>query len=97
LWGALAYSAKDKGFGFSIKMDDVNQAKKQAMDNCNKKGSACKLWAYFENECGAIAADGNTVAWGTGSLRGTAEKMAIQECQKAGGRNCKVEVWACSK
>jgi hypothetical protein len=96
-WGAIAYSAKDKGFGWSNNWNDVNDAKKQAMDRCSKRGTACKLWAWFENECGAVAADGNIVTWGTASLEAGAKQRALLECKKAGGKNCAIEAWACSK
>jgi hypothetical protein len=53
--------------------------------------------AWFENECGAVAADGNIVTWGTASLRANAERRALLECQKAGGKKCAIEAWVCSK
>jgi hypothetical protein len=96
-WGAIAYSAPDKQFGYAFEYNNVNDAKKQAMDRCTKTGRACKIWVYYENECGAIAADGNTVTWGTAFLRQNAEQRAMQECKKAGGRNCAIQAWSCSK
>jgi hypothetical protein len=97
-WGAIAYSAKDKRGGSSDGWNDVSDAKKTAMDRCLKDGgTACKLWIWYENECGAIAADGNIVTWGTAYLRERAEQTAVLECKKAGGKNCSVERWACSK
>jgi hypothetical protein len=96
-WGALAYSPKDKGSGWSVDWNDVNQAKQDAMKKCAKEGAACKVWAYFENECGAVAADGAIVTWGTAYLKENAQRLALQECGKSGGKSCKIEVWACSK
>jgi uncharacterized protein DUF4189 len=97
-WGAIAYSQPDAKFGFSFEWNRVEDAKKTAMDNCSKRGgSACKLWVWFENECGAIAADGKIVTWGTAYLRENAERRAIEECHKAGGRNCSIPTWVCSK
>jgi hypothetical protein len=96
-WGAIAYSAKDKGAGWSYGWNDSSGAKKQALDRCSKRGTACKLMAWFENECGAVAADGNIVTWGTASLRANAERRALLECQKAGGKKCAIEAWVCSK
>jgi hypothetical protein len=96
-WGAIAYSAKDKGYGYSMDWNDVNDAKKEAMRRCAVQGTACKLWVYFENECGAVAADGNTVTWGTAYLKEDAQRKALAECRKAGGRNCAIQAWACSK
>jgi hypothetical protein len=97
-WGAIAYSVPDQQSGWSYEYSDVNAAKKQAMNRCiAAKGRACQVWAYFENECGALAADGKTVTWGTASLRPDAEKRALLECRKAGGRSCAIQAWVCSK
>jgi hypothetical protein len=96
-WGAIAYSAKDKQFGWSYDFSDLRDAKKTAMDKCSKTGSACKLWVWYENECGAIAADGDIVTWGTAGVRESAQQRAMLECKKAGGKNCAIQVWSCSK
>jgi len=96
-WGAIAYSAKDKGFGWSTGWNDVSDAKKEALRRCAVQGTACKLWAWFENECGAVAADGNIVTWGTAYLKENAQRRALDECRKAGGKNCAIAAWACSK
>ncbi|HEY3738373.1 MAG TPA: DUF4189 domain-containing protein [Bryobacteraceae bacterium] len=97
LWGAIAYSKPDGEFGWTIKWNTEAEAKKDAMARCVKTGKACEMWATFENSCGAVAADGNIVTWGTANVQSSAEQRAVAECQKAGGRNCKVAVWACSK
>jgi hypothetical protein len=97
-WGAIAYSAKDKAFGWSADHNDQSDAKKEALSRCSAAhGAACKLWAYFENECGAVAADGNVVTWGTAYVKEQAQQRALLECKKGGGKNCAIEVWACSK
>ncbi len=97
-WGAIAYSTTDHQSGYAFEYNDLNDAKKNAMAHCvAANGKACKVWAYFENECGAIAADGNLTSWGTGPDRKTAERFALQGCSGQGGRSCKVEVWTCSK
>ena len=96
-WGAIAYSTKDKGAGWSYGFSDLSDAKKEAMQRCSLQGKACKLWAWFENECGAVAADGDTVTWGTAYLKESAQQRALFECRKAGGKNCAIEAWVCSK
>jgi hypothetical protein len=96
-WGAIAYSTKDKGAGWAYGFNDLSAAKAEAMQRCSKQGSACKLWAYFENECGALAADGSIVTWGTANQRQDAQQRALLECRKAGGKNCAIEAWVCSK
>lgn len=96
-WGAIAYSTPDEGAGWSFGFNDVDAAKKEALRRCALQGKACQLWAYFENECGAVAADGKIVTWGTAYLKENAQQRALLECRKAGGKNCTIEAWACSK
>jgi len=96
-WGAIAYSAIDKGYGVSYEFDKVDDAKAYAMKRCNLSGKACKLQCWFENECGAVAADGKIVTWGTAFLKSDAQRRALEECRKAGGRACAIEAWSCSK
>ena len=96
-WGAIAYSAPDEKYGFAYEFNNVEAAKKEAMARCSRIGKACKLWIYYENECGAIAADGNIVTWGTAFLQANAEQRAMAECRKAGGKNCAIKIWSCSK
>ena len=96
-FGAIAYSAKDKGSGWSHGWNDLDKAKKVAMENCSEHGSACKLWAWFENGCGAVAADGSVVTWGTASAKQTADQRALAECAKAGGKKCVIQVSHCSR
>jgi hypothetical protein len=96
-WGAIAYSTKDQGAGWSYGFNDLNEAKAEAMRRCAKQGTACKLWAWFENECGAVAADGDVVTWGTAYLKENAQHRALLECRKGGGKHCAIEAWVCSK
>jgi hypothetical protein len=96
-WGAIAYSSKDKGAGWSFGWNDLDQAKKEAMSRCSKRGAACQLWVWFDNSCGAIAVDGNTITWGTAYAKADADARALLECRKAGGRNCVVQASVCSR
>ena len=97
-WGAIAYSKTDATWGASWGWTEVENAKKRAMDRClARRGASCKVLATFEDQCGAVAADGTISGWGTADLRGPAQQRAVLECQKAGGKNCKVQAWACSK
>ena len=96
-WGAIAYSVKDKGFGYSDGWPDLARAKKTALDNCSKHGTACQLWMWFNHECGALAADGNKVGWGTSSVKQTADQRALAECAESGGKKCSIQVSQCSR
>lgn len=96
-YGAIAYSAKDKRAGWSYGFEDLSKAKKNALDNCSKQGSACQLWVWYANSCGAIAADGKIVTWGTSDIKRNADQRALSECAKAGGKKCAIEVSQCSR
>jgi hypothetical protein len=96
-WGAIAYSRRDKGAGWSHGWNSEAKAKKVAMDNCSQRGSGCEVWAVFAGECGALAVDGKIVTWGTAFAKQNADRRAVAECAKAGGRNCVLEVSHCSK
>jgi hypothetical protein len=95
-YGAIAYSAKDQGVGWSRGSDDLSKAKKAAMDNCAARGSACKLLVWFNNSCGALATDGNIVRWGTALVKHNADQRALAECKKAAGKECAIQASVCS-
>jgi len=97
-WGAIAYSSKDKGFGWSHEWNDENEAKKVALDNCSKHGSGCEVRVWYYNNCAALAADGDIVTWGVDIVGSKAEQKALEKCKQAGGKNCVIEVTRkCSK
>ena len=96
-WGAIAYSWKDKISGWSFALGDKHTAEQVARQYCaNEHGSSCDIEASYYNSCGAVAADGDLVAWGTSGTKGQAEQRALAECAKIGGKSCVVEVSACS-
>ena len=96
-WGAIAYSAKDKVWGSSFALDYKGTAQQVAKQYCaNRGGSNCVIEASYYEACGAVAADGDLVAWGTESTKPQAEQRALAECSKIGGRHCVVEASACS-
>ncbi len=96
-WGAIAYSVKDGGFGYSEGWTDLTRAKQTAQDNCLKHGTACQVWMWFNHECGALAADGEKVGWGTSSSKPSADQRALTECAKNGGKKCAIQVSQCSR
>jgi hypothetical protein len=51
---------------------------------------------WYRNSCGAVAADGDIVAWGQASAKRTAQQSALDKCAKAGGKKCAVETAQCS-
>jgi hypothetical protein len=96
-YGAIAYSAKDKVYGFSHGWNNQSKAEKVALDNCSQRGSECKAIVWYYNGCGAVAADGNIVTWGRDSAKQKAEQSALDECTRAGGHKCAVKTSQCSR
>jgi hypothetical protein len=96
-YGAIAYSAPEKGWGFSYGMNNQVQAENLAVKNCSAHGKSCESIVWYYNSCGAVAADGKIVTWGRNSVKATAEQTAMSECRKAGGKNCVVQTSQCSR
>ena len=96
-WGAIAYSSKDRIWGSSHAMDYKSQAERIAVQSCAKQGGAkCILQTSFLNTCGAVAADGELIAWGTDGTKVKAQQRAMAECGKIGGKKCAVAASVCS-
>ena len=96
-YGAIAYSRKDKLWGFTYNQTDRAAAEKLALQYCVKQGGArCLVEASFHNICGAIAAAGETVFWGTAGTKYAAEQRALAECTRLGGKNCEAQASICS-
>jgi hypothetical protein len=96
-WGAIAYSSRDMGAGWSQGRIDRAGAEKEAMDACAERGKACVLRTAFNKQCGALAADRDFVGWGTDVDQRTALQKAMEECKKAGGARCVPHISFCSK
>ena len=97
MYGAIAYSRKDKLFGFTYDQSDKATAEKLAIQYCVKQGGAkCQIEASFHNICGAVAADGETVFWGTSGTKYGAEQRALAECTRLGGKKCEARASICS-
>lgn len=96
-WGAIAYSKQDQAAGWSYEKSDKATAERIAMQECVKQGGVrCVVEASFSNACGAVAADGALVAWGTADTKVNAQQRALTECAKSGGKKCAVQASLCS-
>jgi hypothetical protein len=95
-WGAIAYSSRDMGAGWSQGKDDRASAEKAAMAACAQRGKACVVRATFNKMCGALAADRDVTGSGTSTDAREAQQKALNECRKAGGSNCVLHILFCS-
>jgi hypothetical protein len=96
-FGALAVDANRGGrFGYSYNYSNVADARARANKEC---GGNCTVVITFQNTCAAYAADqnsaGDAVGWGYATTKETAERTALNYCQKYGGTLCQVRVSAC--
>lgn len=98
-YGAIAYDAGSRAYGWSHRWATRAQAEQRALHECRAAGgTGCVLATWFQNRCGALAtAPGG--AWGSTSAPsgGAAADGALAECaRRAGGERCKVLVRGCS-
>jgi hypothetical protein len=96
-WGAIAYSSKDQGAGWSQGKDDKASAEKEAMAVCAQRGKGCVLKTSFNKECGALAADRDFTGWATSPDQTVAMQQAMDECRKSGGTRCVLHILFCSR
>ncbi len=95
-WGAIAYSSRDMGAGFSRGKEDRASAEQEAMNACTQRGKGCILQVAFNKACGALAADGAFTGSGISADQRRAQQRAIGECKKAGGSRCVLHISFCS-
>ncbi len=95
-WGAIAYSSRDMGAGFSRGKEDRASAEREAMHTCTQRGKGCLLRVAFKKACGALAADGAFTGSGISADQPHAQQKAMEECKKAGGSRCVLHISFCS-
>jgi hypothetical protein len=95
-WGAIAYSSRDMGLGYSQGKDDRASAEQAAMATCAQRGRACVLRTTFNKACGALAADGQFTGAGAAPDPRQAQQKAVDECKRAGGSQCVLHTAFCS-
>jgi hypothetical protein len=95
-WGAIAYSSRDMGAGWSQGKDDRASAEREAMNICAQRGKSCAVQTAFNKACGALAADRAFTGFGTSADQSEAQQKAIAECKRAGGTACALHISFCS-
>ena len=106
-YGAIAYSKKNGGYGYSNGQTDRKEAEKTALKYCKQHGKNCKVEVWFNNGCGAVVTSdekgflgigsSTKVFWGIGSTPWNAQQNAMAACQKAGKKHCEAKVTHCSR
>jgi hypothetical protein len=95
-FGSIAYSASDTYFGYSHGWKSQKKAEAEAMKHCKEQGAQCESIVWFSNSCGAVAASGDTVAWGQNDSEAKAKSEAVANCTKLRGVNCQLMASHCS-
>jgi hypothetical protein len=93
-----ALSIGDCGaWGGAWNYSTVAEARRRAMQEC--KGRNCKVVVNLSGNCVAFAVDQarscGAWGWATRSTKADAERVAIEQCEKSGGRNCRVRAQFC--
>jgi hypothetical protein len=97
-YGAIAYDRAHGASGYSDSYGSRSKAESAAMSECAKYAKDCDVAVWFENKCGAVAADSNpTEYWGLGDTDRAARAAALNECVKDGRKGCKIFQSHCSK
>ena len=97
-FGAIAYGPGSGAWGSAYDWDSREKAESTAMANCQKYANDCEVEVWFQDQCGAVAAeDGRSVYWGLGDGEGAAREDAMSKCAKGGGKNCQVQASQCSR
>lgn len=97
-FGAIAYSVKDGAYGYSNGRSSRKEAEKAALKYCRKHGKKCRVEVWFYNSCGAVATDGQKVAWGQAGSVSEAGRQALQKCRRGFfKKNCEVKAAHCSR
>lgn len=101
-WGAVA---KDSGAVVWSVVGKGNEAeaKEAAMAKCTARSDhgGCEAYASFHEQCWALAAgerrkDDWASGWGADATIDSAKKLAIEACEKDGGKNCEFITHICA-
>nr|WP_262377437.1 DUF4189 domain-containing protein [Pseudomonas poae] len=97
-WGALATYVPKGIIGTSKGLSSKNAATRMALDDCQMKaGHTCKLEAYYQNACVALAGSDTGYAVNSKPALNLAEINALSTCRGAGYKNCIIFFSDCSK
>ena len=96
-WGAIAQSPATGEVGTTVGKFSEAEARKEALEQCGKKGAPqCKVALVFHNQCAAVAAGKTGTAFQTAGSEERAGTLAKKSCEEDGA-SCKVMYAECSK
>lgn len=105
-WGAIAMSSKTGEVGTSVGRFSKREARREAMDKCERLGGKeCVLAVAYENQCAVIAwaselgkpTGGGAIVQSAATIS-AATSLAIPACSRSrGGGECSIVYSACSE
>ncbi len=96
-YGAIAYSASDRSYGYSYDYDTREEAEQKALQECEARGKGCKVLTWFKNNCGALATASNgSYGYAWDDTREAAIEKALGLCRQYGGKDCRWRCWSCN-
>jgi hypothetical protein len=99
--GAIAIGKCDRN-GYSYGVGSPAGAARRAIAECMSNGDAtCHVVVTLNGVCGAFAVAGpggcSARGWAYAGSRGAAENIALANCLKYGGGNCRIQAWVCDR
>ena len=97
-YGAVAYSQKAGIISDSGNEDSLKQAKRVAIQKCEKvsSGESCKIYTWIRNGCLAVATGKKngvrTIFRGYFSTEGNSERLALENCSSEKYKECAIIV-----
>lgn len=97
--GAMAIGRCDR-VGYSYNYPTQGAAERRALSECRANGDrTCEVVVTIHGSCGAFAVSGaggcSARGWAYAPTRARAETIALGQCRKFGGANCRVKAWVC--
>ena len=97
-YGAIVFNHKTGLITDSVNEDSLAQAKRVAIQKCEKKGDGkfCKVYAWIRNGCHALATGTKNgiryISRGHSSTEGNTEKLALENCSSEKYKECVIMV-----
>jgi hypothetical protein len=95
LYGAIAYSPKNRAHGWAKDHPSRRAAEKAALSGCAKHAPDCAPVLWFKNACGALATGPKGAGWAWNQTQTAADNSAIQACAKH-SKACTVKQRVCT-
>ena len=80
LFGAFAYSAKERKHGWANNYPSRKAAEQAALDQCRKNAADCQSILWFRNACGALVTGPDAVAADWAEDQNAAVNKALKTC-----------------